>query len=104
MPFRFMAGVMLGNGLVGIMCNLIRGVTYKAFPTEVGKEKSSAFKATIVFFLIAVVFLWGCAVLMHCCLKKHKCYIFHFQRMVETTSLLPEPEMTESGDFAIGTS
>ena len=91
MPFRFMAGVMLGNGIVGIMCNLIRGATYKAFPPVGGKEKEAAFKSAIIFFLIAVGFLWSCAGLMHCCLKKNKCYNYHFQRMIESTSLLPEP-------------
>ena len=93
MPFRYMGGVMVGNSLSCIVGNLIRGATLTVFPPVEGKEKEAAFKSAIVFFSIAVVFMWTCAGLMHCCLKKHKCYIFHFKRMIESTSLLPEPLM-----------
>lgn len=104
MPFRFMAGVMLGNGLSGIVCNCMRGITLKAFPPVVGKEKDAAFKSALIFFMIAVIFLWFCAILMHVFLKKNECYLYHFARMVENTSLIPEADTESSGEFAIGTS
>jgi len=41
MPFKYMGAVMFGNGLCGIICNLLRGMTLIAFPvTETNADKA----------------------------------------------------------------
>jgi hypothetical protein len=75
MPFRYMAAVMFGNGLVGIIANIIRAATLRAFPVDDNgdhiseSDKEQEFKGALVFFGIAGFFMFFCACMMRVLIK-----------------------------------
>jgi hypothetical protein len=74
LPFRYMAAVMLGNGIVGIASNVLRAVTLMSFPaTKNGvNNKENSFNGAMVFFAICGGFCIANGLLMKC-LMRNKC-------------------------------
>jgi len=70
MPFKYMAAVMLGNGLSGILCNIVRALTLFAFPASktvdgvLIENKDNSFYGALVFFSLSATFCAVSALMM----------------------------------------
>jgi hypothetical protein len=65
MPFRYIAVAMLGCGLSGIVCNIVRTITLLAFSDS---PKMSAY----IFFFVAAFYCFICAAAYPCILAKNE--------------------------------
>lgn len=67
MPFKYIAAVMFGSGIVGLALAFLRAITLASFPvTGDGtseKDKENEFHSALVFYGIAAVVMLACAVL-----------------------------------------
>jgi hypothetical protein len=61
---RYIAAAMLGSGLSGISCNMIRAMTLVTFSEHPDK-------GAFVFFFVASIYSMMCALLYVCVLQKN---------------------------------
>jgi len=76
LPFRFMGAVMLGNGIAGIACNILRAATLIIWPVGDVTKPNNQFIGALSFFLLAAVFMVVCGMCQFI-LKKNEYAIFH---------------------------
>jgi fructose-specific phosphotransferase system IIC component len=76
LPFRYMAATMLGSGLSGILCDIIRGITLVTF-------KSNPDRGAFVFFFVAAAYSWICALLYTCVLQKNSFFLAQMKKFKE---------------------
>ena len=67
-PFKYMAAIMLGNGIAGIGSNILRVITLLIFPAS--DEGQGAFFSTLSMFTFGVLILVAC-VFAQICLNKN---------------------------------
>ena len=81
MPFRYMAAIMLGNGISGISANIFRGLTLVWFPVDNSDDKKAIFWGTFTYLIIAAVFMYINAFLMSILLKNDH-FLYHMKKMI----------------------
>ena len=84
MPFKYMAAVMLGNGISGIASNILRAITLVAFP---GGDAEDAKKSAILFFSISALFVFICASMYSLVLKNNEFFKFYLNEIAESNQL-----------------
>ena len=60
MPGKYMAAIMAGNGIGGLVINLIRAVTLEVWPSE--NDPNNSFKSALFMFLLGAAIMVSCAI------------------------------------------
>lgn len=59
LPFKYMGGVMFGNGFCGIIINIMRAICLLIFPPNALKPENDYYGALVYFILAAIVLIIG---------------------------------------------